>query len=182
MIRPTVTFFVLALLLTSSEATAQSKKAATDSFEKWLGPQKNSIADFGVVREVIDHRENRKLKLYDMGVKVVKGSELRVSDSENPLVVYEQGEFKQVKSFTADAESLYILTTFQLKKNQLGWVFYSLNVRVTDGELKGAIVHLRDDKIQESIKDPCFAIYKLPSDLKVKPGDLPFEVVSYFSK
>jgi hypothetical protein len=70
----------------------------------------------------------------------------------------------------------------QLKPEKLGWRFHTLNARITDGNLKGAIVHFRDGRIQESITDPCMAIYRIPDDLKVEAGKIPFEVVALFAK
>jgi hypothetical protein len=70
----------------------------------------------------------------------------------------------------------------QLKKSKPGWRFYTLNVRVKAGPLKGAIVHLRDGRIQNSITDPCISVYRVPANVEIKPGDLDVEPVAMFAK
>lgn len=161
-----------------SSAVAQS----AEPFEKWLGPQKNGLINRNVVRDTIDRAKHEKLSCYNFSLLVVNGSELKLPTSENPIVIFDGKEFKEVMSFVADANSKYLVSTFQLKKDQLGWRFYTLNVRVSDGELKGAIVHLRNDRIQETISEPCIAVYKIPSEMEIEVGEVPFEVVSYFAK
>lgn len=166
------------IAISVSSAVAQSR----GPFEKWLGPQKNSLINRNVVREAIDRAKHEKLSCYNFSLLVVKGSDLKLPTSENPVVIFDGSEFKEVMSFTADANSKYLLSTFQLKKDQLGWRFYTLNVRVSDGALKGAIIHLRNDRIQETISEPCIAVYRIPSEILIEVGEVPFEVVSYFAK
>ena len=135
-----------------------------------------------VVGKPIDAANHDKLPRYEISLNIVKGADLRLPASENAIVTFDGTEFRQTKDFDSDKDSLYLLGQMQLQKDKLGWRFYTFNVRITDGALEGAVVHLRDGKIQDSITDPCIAVYSIPDDVKVEEGNVPFEVVGLFAK
>lgn len=158
-------------------------------FREWLGPQTNEKAGLfdvvgppPVVGSPIDIANHEKLRRYEIDLKVVQGADLDVPDSENPVVTFDGRGFQHSKDFRADHEARYLVGKVLLRNDESGWGFYTLNVRVTDGDLKGAIVHLRDGKIQDEITDPCIAIYRIPDVLDVETGNVPFEVVALTAK
>lgn len=154
------------------------------SFNEWLGPQSNEKATLvaPVVGQAIDPAKHDKLSRYDITLEIVKGADLKLPVSVNPVVTFGEREFQQTKEFRADKDATYIPAKMQLKKHELGWRFYTLNVRVKDGKLRGAVVHFRDGKIQESIADPCIAVYRIPDNVEVMAGKIPFDVVALFTK
>ena len=158
-------------------------------FSEWLGPQTNEKAGpwdvVGppiVVGSPIDAAKHDKLSRYEITLEVVKGADIKLPDSKNPIVTFDGRGFTQVEDFSPDHVALYLVGKMQLWKDEGGWRFYTLNLRVTDGNLKGAIVHLRDGKIQDDITDSCIAIYRIPDNLKIATGDVSFEVVALFAK
>jgi hypothetical protein len=158
------------------------------NWEAWLGPQSNKQATLEatlfqpVVGSPVDQAKDPRISNHEISLRVVKGADLRIPQSENPTVTFSGTAFQQTAGFRPDPNALYLVGQMQLKKGQLGERFYTLNVRIKDGPLKGAVVHLRDGNIQESIKDPCTAVYRLPADLKVNAEAVPFEVVAIFAK
>ena len=97
------------------------------------------------------------------------------------MVTFHGNKLKQLDKFKPEPKSPYLVCSLKLKA-KAGWRIRRLDARVTAGPLKGAIVRFRDNKIQDSIKDPCFAVYKIPEDMKVDTGTVPFEIVSFFAK
>jgi len=178
--RPHSFAFLLILLVAPSGVWAQTQSP----FSKWLGAQTNEKApQFApVVGKPLDRGKHDKLRRYEISLKIVKGASLKLPSSENAIVTFGERGIQQIESFQSKDDALYLLGTMQLEKHELGWRFYTLNVRVTAGELKGAVVHLRDGKLQKSITDPCIAIYRIPKDVKVEIGEVPFEVVALFAK
>ena len=168
----------------SARVQRPESTTASAEFSKWLGPQQNSERDcsFGlVVDHPIDPKEDRRLSKYKLALRILPGSKLELPKTSNPLVSFDGKKFKHAPKFKPDSDELYLLATIHLNV-PLGWRIYTLNARVTAGPLKGAIVHFRDGEIQESIRDPCLAVYRIPKDIKVKPGNIPFEIVSFFAK
>lgn len=172
------------LLFVFASVVAEAQDAqGRPPFKSWLGPQTNKTARFpSVVGQVIDVARHDKLPRYDLSLKIIKGTGLRMPASKNAIVTFDGTEFQQTKDFAGDKDARYVVAQMQLKKGQPGWRFYTLNVRITAGALKGAVVHLRDGKIQDSMTDPCIAVYRIPGDLKVDEGNVPFEVVALFAK
>lgn len=154
------------------------------AFEKWLGPQTNDTATLfaPVAGPPIDAAKDKTLSRYDISVSVIPGGKLALPKSENPTVTFDGADFQQMGAFKLEQDALYLVGRVQLKKGNLGWRFYTLNVRIKAGPLEGAIVHLRDGRIQNSITDPCIAVYRIPANVEIKPGDLPVEAVAMFTK
>jgi hypothetical protein len=175
------TLMALAIFLVATSTVHANDEPAVS---KWLGPQTNENATpfAPVVGKPIDQASHGKLSRYDILMEIVKGGDLKLAVSENPIITFDRGEFRILKDFHSDKDGMYLFCRMQLKPEKLGWRFYTLNARITDGNLKGAIVHFRDGRIHESITDPCMAIYRIPDDLKVEAGKIPFEVVALFAK
>lgn len=154
------------------------------AFSDWLGPQTNDDASVfaPVVGKRIDPKNHDKLPRYKITLEIVDGGDLRLPLSENPTTTFDGKEFSQLTDFHPDKDAAYLLCRMQLKPGALGWRFYTMNARITDGKLKGAIVHFRDGKIQESITDPCIAVYRIPEGIDVKSGEVPFEIVALLAK
>jgi hypothetical protein len=154
------------------------------AFKNWLGPQTNENATpfAPVVGKPIDPAKHDKLPRYDITLEIAKGGDLKLPASENAIITFDGREFTTLKDFHPDKDATYLFCRMQLKPDKLGWRFYTLNARITDGNLKGAIVHLRDGRIQDSIADPCVAIYRIPEGLNVEAGKAPFEIVALFAK
>ena len=154
------------------------------SFREWLGPQTNENATLfaPVVVKPIDPAKHDRLSHYQIDLAIVRGRDLKLPASDNAIVTFTGKRFQQSKEFRADEKAMYLVGKMQLKRDRVGRRFYTLNARVTKGQLKGAVVHLRDGKIQDSITDPCIAIYRIPDDIEVKTGKVPFEIVALFAK
>jgi hypothetical protein len=176
--------FVLSLCMIASGDDGHRDPVPAVPLEKWLGPQTNDTATLfaPVVGPPIDAAKHEKLSRYDISVSVVPGRKLALPKSENPAVTFDGAEFQQIGALKPDQEALYVVGRVQLKKSKLGWRFYTLNVRVKAGPLEGAIVHLRDGRIQNSITDPCISVYRVPAHVDIKPGDLAVEPVAMFAK
>ncbi|MCA9174766.1 MAG: hypothetical protein KDB14_09815 [Planctomycetales bacterium] len=175
------TLIALAVFMVATSTVHANDQPA---FSKWLGPQTNDNATpfAPVVGKRIDAAKHDKLPRYDITLEIVKGGDLKLPVSENAIITFDGGEFTAMKDFHPDKDATYLFCRMQLKPDKLGWRFYTLNARIIDGNLKGAIVHLRDGKIQDSITDPCVAIYRIPDDLNVEVGKAPFEIVALFAK
>ena len=154
------------------------------AFSDWLGPQTNDDASLfaPVVGKRIDPTKHDKLPRYKITLEIVKGGDIRLPLSENHTITFDGKEFSKLTDFHPDKDAAYLLCQMQLKPGALGWRFYTMNARVTDGILKGAIVHFRDGRIQESITDPCVAVYRIPEGCDVKIDKVPFEIVALFAK
>jgi hypothetical protein len=175
------TLIALAIFVVATSTVRANDQPA---FSKWLGPQTNDNATpfAPVVGKPIDPAKHDKLPRYDLTLEIAKGGDLKIPVSENAIITFEGKEFQKLKDFHPDKDATYLFCRMQLKPDKRGWRFYTLNVRITDGNLKGAVVHLRDGRIQDSITDPCLAIYKIPDDLSVEAGKVPFEIVALFAK
>jgi hypothetical protein len=175
------TLLALAVFLVATSTVDANDESVVS---KWLGPQTNENAPpfAQVVGKPIDQASHDKLSRYNISLELVKGGDLKLAVSENPIITFDGREFRTLKDFHSDKDGVYLFCRMQLKPEELGWRFYTLNARITDGSLKGAIVHLRDGRIQKSITDPCMAIYRIPDDVKVEAGKIPFEIVALFAK
>jgi hypothetical protein len=175
------TLIALAIFVVATSTVHANDQHA---FSKWLGPQTNENATpfTPVVGKPIYLAKHDKLPRYDISLEIVKGGDLKLPVSENGIITFDGREFSKLKDFHPDKDGTYLFCRMQLKPEKIGWRFYTLNARITDGKLKGAVVHLRDGRIQDSITDPCVAIYKIPDDLSVEAGKVPFEIVALFAK
>ena len=173
---------VVVILIVVASSAVRAK--AQPIFSRWLGPQtnENSTLFAPVSGKPIDPTKHDKLPRYEFSLEIVKGGDLKLPVSENAIVTFDGKEFRQTKDFAPDEEATYLFCRMQLKKGELGWRFYTFNVRVTDGVLEGAVVHFRDGRIQGNITDPCIAIYRIPDDIEVETGTVPFEIVALFAK
>ncbi|WP_145250498.1 hypothetical protein [Aeoliella mucimassa] len=142
-------------------------------------------------------------------LQVIRGSKVKLPETPNgyttlvngevstlffmtkvPLPRYEEGELPLERRIPPQPtgvklpirkDSLYIVGITRLGESTLQGG-YSLNVRIKEGPLAGAIVYLRDYEHPESVGDPFVAIYKIPDDLEVPEGPLSFKVVHISSK
>jgi len=179
-----LTLVVSLALITTISNTARSEDEKPSPISTWLGPQQNDKVARTfvlVVGRPIDKEMDHRLSKYKLGLRIVRGSKIELPKTSNPLVTFDGKKYIQDDNFKPDPDELYVVTTIQLDA-PLGWRIYTLNARVKSGPLKDAIVHFRDDKIQESIQGPCHAVYKVPKGMDVKPGNVPFEIVSLFAK
>lgn len=176
-----IAFLVAAML--APPAPAQESDASRP-FAYWLGPQTNKrINRFDrVVGKPFDVTKDEKLQKYDISLRVVKGRDMKLPDSQNAVITYQDRKFRKKRRFQPQQETLYLVAQMQLKKKRLGWRFFTMNFRVKEGPLKGAIVHLRDGSGPKSILDPYIAVYALPDKYADAVGPLSFEGVSMFAK
>ena len=181
---------VACLALVSLACADQGNRRTIEiSFEDWLGPQTNENATVSspVVGTVIDSKSDRKLSRYDVSLKLVRGKDIEIPASDNPVVTLVDGQPAEVKKVKLIDNRIYLVGRVQLKPKQLGWRFYTLNLRVKKGPLKGAVVHLRDGSLQNSIRDACIAVYPIPREYGIRVGEgqmlpIDFEIVAQFSK
>jgi len=119
-----------------------------------------------------------KLDRYSVRLRVVEAAQFETPRTTNGVVTFVGGEFAPFESRGADGDGLLLVGTLQLE-GALGWRFYALDLRVVDGPLAGAIVHLRDGGLQDSTVGPCVAVYPIPDDVQIRTGPVDFEVVGY---
>jgi hypothetical protein len=180
---------LVAAIVISSASGGESQEPVPSAFSKWLGPQENEkypgkpdrwvVAD-PVVERVITQKDHPRLSKYEISLSVVKGSQVRVPESANALLVFDGKSFQRIKQFEPRRESKYVFGKISLKA-EYGWRIYTLNVRVTKGRLKGAIVHLWDGKVPDSIEDPYISAFEIPAQFELAEGPMEFEIVSFYA-
>jgi hypothetical protein len=84
-----------------------------------------------------------------------------------------------VDEIVIDEDALYVFGRCVAWES--GIRIYTLDVRVTDGPLTGALVHLRDGQRPEP-GGPYYCAYKIPAASNMPRGRIPFEVVMYSSE
>lgn len=167
--RVTSLAFTLVLCCDSSPSRDEA-----EAFASWLGPQS--------IDPMIAAAGDGKLERYRLDLRVVESAGFEMPETSNGFVTFSDGEFGRFESRVLEtAARLLLVGTLQLEAER-GWRFYALDVRVSDGPLGGAVVHLRDGRLPASISDPYLAVYPIPDDLHVDPGPLDFEVVGHLSK
>jgi len=126
---------------------------------------------------------HKVLALYAISLSVVRGSQLNLLKSANALVTYDGKRFQRVPvdRFRPVKDAYYLYGHFRLKE-QRGYRFYQLDVRIAEGPLQGRIVHLCDGKLQESVRDPCQAVFEVPERWGLREGPTQIDIVHYVVK
>lgn len=162
------------------EITRQEpKQHSTKGFDTWLGPQKELSWASGIPS---DEKKKAIFSNYNISLEVIKGSDFKLPKTKNATVTLGKSGLQGIKDFKVEPNAKYLFGKLQWKKSQMNWRFYIFTVRVKNGALKGAVVHLRDGKFQKSFADPCFAVYKIPEQIKVAPGPVSFEIIGILAK
>lgn len=80
-----------------------------------------------------------------------------------------------------EPEATYLYGRLKLLK-QYGQRIYTCDVRLEEGPLQGAIVHLRDGILPESIGDAYQCYYRVPDELGVPEGNIKAKVIGWSAK
>ena len=146
-------------------------------FSPWLGPQNiERVQSLSRWQQAVESR----MKDYDVAVAVESGKNIKIPIGlEDQIVVCVDGKIVATKTCHIDPSKKYVVGKFSLT-SATGRRIYSLNIRVTRGPLKGAVIHLRDNLCPETIEGPFWSVYEVPSNLPVPLGPLEFEYVPPF--
>jgi hypothetical protein len=166
----------LSTISTCLAGAAERRVAEPPPFSQWLGPQKDAEAKRVIVQET-----HHALSDFQIALEVVEGVRLRLPESTNPVVIFDGKAFQRVVEYTIHKDDKYVLGTIKLNA-ELGVRIYRLNVQLKRGPLKGAIVHLWDDRVPEAIRAPYICAYPIPDGYDVSAGPLEFEIVSVLYK
>jgi hypothetical protein len=181
---------LIGLIAICARSLAGEAKPELPAFANWLGPQENDKKPdwrtIGMVypvaeKEGIRQRNDPELANHEISLTVVDGSRLQLPKSANSVVTFDGKSFQRKGHFPKQAGVKYLAGNISLK-TELGCRIYKLNVRVTKGPLKGAIVHLWDHRVPDSIGDPYFSAFEVPREYGMVEGPVEFEIVSYFYK
>ena len=101
--------------------------------------------------------------------------------SVDQLTTLVDGEVKRVKQASINQHALYLVAWIDLVP-ELGWYLYHVDLCAKDPPLKGAVIHLLDGGIAESIQGRKVAYYQLPAELEIAEGPVAFNLISGSSK
>ena len=163
-----VTSLAFALVLCCDSSPSQDE---VEAYASWLGPQ--------TIDPMIAAGPGYKLERYRVDLRVVEAADFEMPETTNDVVTFSDGEFGPFELRAVEGARPLLVGSLRLEA-ELGWRFYNLDVRVLEGPLRGALVHLRDGQLPASITDPYVAVYPIPDDVQVDPGPLEFEVVGHF--
>jgi hypothetical protein len=170
----------LIFLLTLTLISCYSNQSTIISNESWLGPQQFQPSQLGPFPISVNQS---MLNKYKIGIVVVEGEKLKkntlkLNSTRNPIVTFKDDQIIEINKFIVDPKKSYLFGYIFLTESG-GRRIYNLDVEITDGNLKGAIIHLRKGNVQLHTREPCFAIYEIPKNLKIKHKKLKFKVLKF---
>lgn len=141
-------------------------------FEVWLGRQSNS-GPFGEFSSAVVSKPSKALERkiaevdlsWKVSVSVVHGAHLELPVTSNGYTTTVNGTVSSVRELEMlmlDKESSYIVAIISPREKSSFRNLLSLNIRVTEGPLKNAIVHLRNDKFPADRTNGFVAVYRVP--------------------
>jgi hypothetical protein len=156
-----------------------TNQARRNSFATWLGPQEPFRSVFGSTDRVHDIENHPLLRSYDISLHVVLGGSLEIRESPNGVVGFDGRDIMEEKQLTVESDDTLLVGRIKLRTGERWKRFYSLDLRVRQGPLKGAVVHVRDGKIQNSVVDECVCIYFIPPGISIDEGPVAFDVCGW---
>lgn len=111
-------------------------------------------------------------------LNVAYGRDIRIPPSRNFVVTCENGVIVRAIPPRLSPDRKYLTGEIRLEA-QYGTRVAICDLEITDGPLKGAVVHTRDHYTAESIGDPYFCYFEIPSDLNLAPGPVPFGIIGW---
>jgi len=142
------------------------------AFSSIFGPQNISKNIFTFINSAND---------FDISVVAIKGKDIIFDKSRNSIITLNDGQLTKSVEPKIIENRTYVFTKIKLK-TRLGSRVYDCSVEITEGKLKGAIIHIRDNKFPDSITDAYQAYFLLPKELQIPEGKLNFKIVDFKSK
>lgn len=152
-----------------SDDAPKSRDTVLKNAPKWLGPQtqpESAQEGFALFDD-----------LYKVSLIVVRGDELK--SMKVPNIVHFDDTVRRAPADWPEhieKDAKYVLGRIR-KKGRSHVAVYTLDCRIEDGPLKGAVVHLRDGRLPEDLTGEFAAYYRIPDEVEIDPGALKFRVV-----
>lgn len=140
---------------------------------EWLGKSR-----YGSVFAPVCANMQNSSRDFAITLNVAYGRDISIPRSRNFVVTCEKGLVVRAIQPRLSPDRKYLIGEIRLKE-QYGTRVAVCDLEITDGPLKGAVVHLRDEYTSESIGDPYFSYFEIPSDLNLAPGPVPFRIVGW---
>jgi hypothetical protein len=140
---------------------------------EWLGQNR-----YGSVFAPVCANMQNSSRDFAITLNVAYGREIRIPRSRNFVVTCEKGLVVRAVQPRLLPDRKYLIGEIRLKE-QYGTRVAVCDLEITDGPLKGAVVHLRDEYTSESIPDPYFSYFEIPSELNLPSGPVPFRIVGW---
>lgn len=150
-------------------------------FEQIFGPQELPRLARALIGgrpddEVVS--SDSRLESYAIRLRVVRGRRLQLAE-DVPITTLIDGRPTAVERWEPSPRRAYVHGTVDLRSERGGWALYTVVVRVTSGELKGALIDLRDGHLDTAGRSHQ-AVYELPAGVEIGEGEIEFQVAWAF--
>jgi len=163
------------ILVGSSSSQDQGKSEDAEArplrdAEKWLGPQDLRKPNMEDTKEIED--------LYRIRLRVISGEDLAAVKGLHNVVYLRESKISVAPEEwqqTIDKDAKYLFGRIS-RRGIYGVRIYTLDCRIESGPLKGAIVHLRNDRFGPGEMEYA-AFFQVPQDVEIDFGRIEFKVV-----
>lgn len=158
-----------------SDDAPKSRDAVLQHAPKWLGSQTQPKS----VREGFTDFD----ELYSVSLIVIPGDKLKAMKDLRNVVHFDETVRRAPEDWREHVENdaKYVLGRIN-KKERWHLAVYTVDCRIEDGPLKGAIVHLRDNRFPEDKTTDMAAYYRIPDDIEIEGGTLKFQIIRTVDK